>query len=278
MNLDGRWDYDRFTARHVPNDPRLHFNTGFSLRGGWQLGASLLLESFKYPAELYGDHALDECAGSVGLHVGDTVPSFCARVFTGTDRLQNLDFVLNVNTPRWQTFALDANLVVGRDENFYEWAPATIVIGTLEASWRPSEQVRVNLLYNHQQYIRPGDGSTVGRRRVPRLKVEYQLTRALFLRFVGQYDAEEQDALRDDSRTGLPILFRDPETGTFHVSRPWSRNDFRVDWLFSYRPTPGTVVFAGYGNSLAEDDAFRFRGLRRETDGFFVKLSYLFRY
>ena len=278
VNLDGRWDYDRFTARHIPNDPRLHLNTGFTFRGGWQLGASLLIESFKYPAELYADYALDECAGRPGLHVADTVPSYCARVFTGTDRLQNLDFVLNVNTPRWQSFALDANLVVGRDENFYEWAPATIVIGTLDVTWRPSEQVRVNLLYNHQQYIRPGDGSTVGRRRVPRLKVEYQLTRSIFFRFVGQYDAEEQDALRDDSRTGLPILVRDPRTGAFRTTSAWARNDFRVDWLFSYRPTPGTVVFAGYGSSLDEDDAFRFRGLRRESDGFFLKLSYLFRY
>jgi len=50
-----------------------------------------------------------------------------------------------------------------------------------------------------------------------------------------------------------------------------------VDWLFSYRPTPGTVVFAGYGSGLEEADAFRFRRLRRVTDGFFAKLSYLFR-
>jgi hypothetical protein len=37
------------------------------------------------------------------------------------------------------------------------------------------------------------------------------------------------------------------------------------------------VVFAGYGNSLTEGDPLAFRQLRRTTDGFFVKLSYLFR-
>jgi hypothetical protein len=37
------------------------------------------------------------------------------------------------------------------------------------------------------------------------------------------------------------------------------------------------VVFAGYGSSLTEPDAFRFRELERVRDGFFVKLSYLFR-
>ncbi len=54
-------------------------------------------------------------------------------------------------------------------------------------------------------------------------------------------------------------------------------NDFRVDWLFSYRPNPGTVLFAGYGASLEESRSFRFRDLQRVNDGFFVKLSYLFR-
>jgi hypothetical protein len=183
--LDGRWDYGRFTSRHIPNDPRLHLNTGFTLRGGWQLGASLLLESFKYPADLYAAYALDGCAGQFGPGEGDPVPARCVLPFTGTDRLQNLDFVLNVSTPRWQTFSLDGNVIVGRDENFYEWAPATIVMATVDLTWRPSEQVRVNLLYNHQHYIRPGDGSTVGARRGARRKVGYQLTPAHIQRIVG---------------------------------------------------------------------------------------------
>jgi hypothetical protein len=50
-----------------------------------------------------------------------------------------------------------------------------------------------------------------------------------------------------------------------------------VDWLFSYRPTPGTVIFAGYGSSLSETNAFSFRDIRRLNDGFFMKFSYLFR-
>lgn len=265
--LDGRWDYDRFFDGRSPNDPRMHFNTGFTFRGGWQVGTSLLVESFAYPAELYTDYFIEQRTGA-GL---DTVP------YTGTDRLSNLDLVVNVSTPRFQTFALDLFFVGGRDENFFEWAPAWIAIGTLDVTWRPSEQLRVNLLYNHQQYVRPSDGSTVGIRRVPRLKVEYQLTRAIFLRLVGQYDAEVRDSLRDDSRTGDPILLRDPVSGTFSRTERLTRNDLRFDWLFSYRPTPGTVVFLGYGGSLAAADPFSFRGLERRGDGFFVKLSYLWR-
>jgi len=46
--------------------------------------------------------------------------------------------------------------------------------------------------------------------------------------------------------------------------------------LFSYQPTPDTVLFAGYGNTLAnaEEDP-RTARLRRTVDG--SKLSYLFR-
>jgi hypothetical protein len=265
--LDGRWDYDRFFDGRSPNDPRLHFNTGFTFRGGWQLGTSVLLESFAYPAELYTDYFIERTSGGAT----DTVP------YTGTNRLSNFDVVVNFSTPRFQTFAADLFFVGGRDENFFEWAPAWIAIGTLDVTWRPSEQLRVNLLYNHQQYVRPSDGSTVGLRRVPRLKVEYQLTRAIFLRFVGQYDAEARDSLRDDSRTDGPILERDPVSGTFARTTRLDRNDLRFDWLFSFRPNPGTVVFLGYGGSVADGGAFSFRRFERRGDGFFVKLSYLWR-
>jgi hypothetical protein len=265
--LDGRWGYDRFFKGTIPDDPRLHFNAGFRFRGGWQLGASLLVESFTYPGELYQDYAIERSEGAVV----DTIP------FTGTNRLHNLDFGVNLATPRFQSFSADAFVIVGRDENFFEWAPANIVISTLDLTWRPSEQLRVNLLYNHQQYIRPDDWSTVGMRRIPRVKLEYQVTRSVFLRFVGQYDAEVRDSLRDNSRTEDPILVRDPATRIYERAGRWTRNDFRVDWLFSFRPRPGTVVFAGYGSSLAEPGAFRFRGLERRTDGFFLKASYLLR-
>ena len=107
--------------------------------------------------------------------------------------------------------------------------------------------------------------------------MEYQLSRAIFFRVVGEYDARRQDALRDDGRTELPIVIRDPVTGVYEPTLPSERNRFRVDWLFSYQPTPGTVVFAGYGSTLTEAEGLRLRALRRETDGFFLKVSYLFR-
>jgi hypothetical protein len=132
-------------------------------------------------------------------------------------------------------------------------------------------------MYDHQQVNRRTDGSLVALTRVPRLKVEYQLSRAVFLRFVGQYTTNQVDSLRDDSRTDAPILLRNPVTGTFVRSAASASNVFRVDWLFSYRPVPGTVIFAGYGSTFDEPSPFRFGALSRTADVVFVKLSYLFR-
>jgi len=164
-----------------------------------------------------------------------------------------------------------------QDENFYEWAPAWIIFVQAGLDWRPSDRLRVNATYLQQQYWRKTDGSTVGRDMVPRVKVEYQAARSLFMRVVGEYAAHWQDSLRDDSRTNDPILIRDPDTGVFVRAAARATNSLQVDWLVSYMPSPGTVVYAGYGSTLAEAEAFAFRRVRRVHDGFFVKVSYVIR-
>jgi hypothetical protein len=111
--------------------------------------------------------------------------------------------------------------------------------------------------------------------RIPRLKVEYQLTRSMFVRYVGQYQALHTDSLRDDSRTNAPVLI----CSGSKCSRTAivNNNSFRSDVLFSYQPVPGTVFFFGYGATQTETLPLRFDGLERRSDGFFIKASYLYR-
>ena len=267
--LAGTWDqYLHFSAGQAADDRQADFSTGFTLRGGWQVGLAWSIESFGYPAPLYANYWVErvQAGGAV-----DTIP------FTGTPRLPNLDYAASVQTPNFQSVSLSASLLVGRDENFFEWANGHIILGDVDLAWRPTGRLRTELIYEHQQVNRPDDGSTVSRIRVPRLKVEYQVSRPVFFRFIGQYTSNETDALRDDSRTEGAILIQDPVTRTFTRTTRSASNTFRVDWLFSYRPTPGTVAFLGYGSSLTAPSAFRFSGLSRIGDGFFAKLSYLFR-
>jgi len=266
--LDGTWVYDDFVAGRASQDRKLHFNQNLTLNGGWRVGGSVLIESFGYDQSLYRDYV-------VAVPQADGSTQFTPYV--GTKRLPNLDYVLSAHTPTRGGLNGELLAVWGKDENFFEWSSADIVFLNASAVWRPTGQLRVEGRYQLQSYQRRSDGSYAGIRRIPRLRVEYQVTRPIFLRLIAEQDGNFVDALRDDSRTNLPIFIRDAG-GVLRPALRQSTRRLRVDWLFSYQPTPGTVVFAGYGSSLATDDSRgRQTAYRRTADGFFAKLSYLFR-
>lgn len=266
--VSGTWQYEDFVAGRAAQDRKLHFNNNAVLRGGWKAGGSVLIESFGYDQRYYSTYALEQT---------NEDGSVTRRPFVGVPHIPNLDYVLQLTTPQFSTLSASAFWLWGHDENFFEWAAADILFLKFAADWRPTAQLRINPQYQVQQYRRRTDDSIVGRRRIPRLKVEYQLTRSVFLRWVGEYDANEQDDLRDASRTELPILILDPASGLYSRATGFTRNSFRNDWLFSYQPTPGTVIFAGYGSTTREPNALKFSGFSRVADGFFLKVSYLFR-
>lgn len=265
--VDAVWQYDDFVGGEPMQDRRLHLSSRFTLRGGWSAGQTVMIESFGFDRKYYADYALLEVGPDGQEHL---------RPFTGTPRFRNLDWMMTLDTPRLKGFSGSVFWIWGRDENFHEWSPARILFLNLEGQWRPTERLRVDGNWQVQSYERKSDGSLVGRRKLPRLKVEYQVTPAIFLRVVSQYDERFQDDLRDDTRTNLPIVTMDPGN-TYARALGFERNSLRTDWLFSYQPRPGTVVFAGYGNTLADLDPFDRAGRRRATDGFFLKVSYLVR-
>jgi hypothetical protein len=256
------WNYDSFFDGAQALERKLHFDSNLFFKHGWHSAGSVLVERYGFDPAIYSNYAV---LGAGGPHpiMGQTLP--------------NLDFLLSLDTPRVRGVSANLFVIWGRDENFFEWASANIVYSTANLAWRPTERLRVDLSHNLQSFARRTDGSYVGIRRVPRVKVEYQATRHIFVRYVGEHATNYQDALRDDSRTGLPIVFvaRD---GTIMPASAVRTRSFRNDWLFSYQPRPGTVLFAGYGNTLSNPgtDQLR-RDLRRTRDGFFLKLSYLFR-
>ncbi len=270
ITLNGVWTYDRFMDGKGVRDPKLHFNLNATLRGGWQVGASLLLEYFGYDPRIYTGYAMEVPGpGGVGL---DTV------AFTGgNQRIPNRDYVVTFSTPSWRNFSANAFLLAGQDENFLEWASAEIIFADFGVNFRPTNQLRVEGRYRQNDYKRRSDRTLVARQRIPRLKVEYQLARPLFIRLVGEYNTYEQDALRDNGRTESPILTFDPRVGDYVRTQPFSDNRFRGDVLVSFTPVPGTVFFAGYGSTLTEAESFKFSDFRRGSDGFFLKGSYLFR-
>ena len=196
--------------------------------------------------------------------------------FTGQPTIPNLDYVLTLDTPEFSQFSGSIFFLWGHDENFYEWASANITWLEMELDWRPTGRLRMNGQYRLQWVGRRTDGSSVELWRSPRLKVEYQLSRPIFIRLVGEYTMERRDALRDDTRTNAPILIFDPDADTYVGTSRFGDRSFRGDLLFSYQPIPGTVLFLGYGSTLADPSPLGDASMERVEDGFFLKLSYLF--
>src|SRR6266436_1800438 len=263
--VDGIWQYRNFIhGRHL-QDKKLHFNGNATLRGGWNVGAGYFVETFGYDSALFAAYYLKVPDGSGGVRF---VP------FTGQPTIKNGEYIVQIGTPQWKHFRGSGYFLQGHDENFFEWASGDLLLLSADLSYRPTERLRNSVSYFWQQVNRRTDGSLVNVGRVLRAKIEYQVSRPLFVRVVGQYIQDKTDSLRDDSRTGAPIFIQRDT-----LTRPAAShsNLFHADVLLSYQPIPGTVVFAGYGSDMVDEEAFRFRGLRRTDDAFFLTVSYLFR-
>lgn len=258
----GVWDYDGFFELGSPLETQVSHTSFFTLRGGWSLTASPAWETVAFDPTFYTEYRVATPT--------DTVP------FQVPGRLDDLIGVtMAAATPQFSTFAVRLEAGLSRTAAFFEPGPARGLSASASLDWRPTDQIRLNAQYRYLALNRVRDGSRLSTAHIPRLKIEYQLSRPIFFRFVGQYNIQRQDDLRDPT-SDQPIVFANPDGG-FTSSTGFARNDLRVDWLFSFRPVPGTVIFAGYGSSLTETSAFTFDDLRRVQDGFFVKASYLLR-
>ncbi|MEZ4588623.1 MAG: DUF5916 domain-containing protein [Gemmatimonadales bacterium] len=262
------WSYTGFREGRQALDRRLLARGSWRIRGGWDANLTVYQFNYGFDERLFRGYGI-EVPGATGL---DTV------AYRPDGRIPTLAWSLSINSPEIAGLSLQTYTAWGKDLNYDEFSPARILLSVGTLSFRPTRQLRVGLQAPTSIYWRASDGSKVSSTVIPRLKLEYQLTRSVFVRLVGEYRAFERDSLRDDTRTEGPLLVQDAD-GIYRREGAlgFDQNDFRLDFLFSFQPTPGTVFFAGYGSSLVEQDPFRFRGLTRTRDAFFTKLSYLFR-
>jgi hypothetical protein len=234
-----------------------------TLRGGWQLSGALTHSYFAFDPSLY--------AGlTVQRSVGTSVVVIDTAAFTvPPPEKDELGASFRVTTPTYRVFSGTAGITESQVPVFREAAPGNSSRIDAALDLRPTTAVRSSLQFSRLTIARKSDGSRFSSETIPRIKVEYQISPPIFLRVVGQYAARSRSALRD--RNGNPILVN----GVLDAGE--TTNEFSTDWLFSYRPVPGTLVYLGYGSTLEEPREFRFQDLRRTRDGFFGKISYLFR-
>jgi hypothetical protein len=257
------WRYDDFSHLRGALEGGYANSWAATLRGGWTATASLNDNMQRFDSSAYTGYAVAGAADTTA--------------FARPKGLYNLlSASVGVTSPN-RPLTASLSLAYGASPIFAEAAEGRETSASLSLTWKPTDALRVYATWVHDRITRARDGTQFAVADIPRLKIEYQLRRAIFFRYVGQYVAQRQAALQD-SRSGAPLVQYDSTTASWTPLAASGSNTFRNDVLLSFKPTPGTVFFLGYGATLAEPQAFTFgRALQRTTDGVFVKASYLIR-
>ncbi|HEY4735627.1 MAG TPA: hypothetical protein VIH53_13895, partial [Gemmatimonadaceae bacterium] len=245
---------------HAVEENTISVTPSATLRGGWQVGGAMSQGYFAFDPSLYSEYTI-QTSPTDRTQVGPFV--------VPPPQSNNIGGSLSVTTPTFRHFTGRGAITRGEVPIFREAAPGNSSRIDASLDVRPTTAIRSSLQFSRLTIDRALDGSRFSSETIPRVKIEYQISPPIFVRLVGQYAARSRSALRDSG--GNPILINGVlDTGEV-------TNQFSTDWLFSYRPVPGTLVYLGYGSTLEEPQAFQFQDLHRTRDGFFGKISYLFR-
>lgn len=225
------------------------------LRGGWNLSTETGRQFFYVDPAVYSAYTVGATAAAYRPAAWQSGLAD-VKVTIGTPVLQRVNATVSAERVASPIFA--------------EGSRGTDLRLTGSLSLRPSSAARVEGTLASSRITRRLDGSEYARTLIPRLKLEYQFTRAMFLRVVGEYRSEQRDALRADADGRLLSVRGAPSLAA-------ASSRLRVDWLASYQPVPGTVAFFGYGSGSDAPRASEFSSLSRSDDAVFVKLAYQFR-
>ncbi len=252
------WQYNTFALRDA-YEGQESVSGMFRLRGGWNMSLNASRNFFTFDPGAYR-----------GLAVAG--PGQLQPYLPPDDQLAGLVNVsFTATTPTFRQFNATATIARNEVPIFAEGSEGRELRATGTLTMRPTKSVRSEASLILSQLDRAFDGSEYARTVIPRVKVEYQPTRALFFRVVSQYQAQRTTGLRTPTgeqifllATGSPVVGGDV-------------GSLQTDWLVSYEPTPGTVAFFGYGDTRAGLETSSFSDLERRSDGFFVKLAYQWR-
>lgn len=251
------WLYDDFKLDDAYEGGE-SVNLMFRLRGGWGGSVNTGREFFTLDPRTY-----------TGLFI--VGPDQLQPYVLQEDAISGLmQLSVTINTPTFRLF--NASVTLARDATaiFAEGSEGAELRATGSLTLRPTVSVRAEGSLQYSKIDREYDGSEYARTVIPRVKVEYQPTRALFFRVVSQYQAQRTSQLL--TPWGQEIFRQDgTPVGGGEVGA------LQTDWLVSYEPTPGTVAFFGYGDTRTGFETSKFSDLERQRDGFFVKVAYQWR-
>ena len=268
LEMEGFWDHDAFWQRNWAEERRVRLGGSLSFRNNITIWGNYSRSSYQFnPRDYEGLFATAPNGGSVPF-----VPD--QSLFQGLNSGTLFIWVSPFDKVR-------SNVRVTRSETpLFDFITDTPV--DIADSWSGNASLNLFLTTNfsselgvtHTSLFRQRDGSLYSSATIPRVRGQYQFSRALFVRAIVEYGSQERGVLM--TPTGGHAVSYCSSTSCRALQGSES-NDFSIETLLSYEPTPGTVFFVGYSRRMEDMQAFRFRDTRPEAEGVFMKLSYRFR-
>jgi hypothetical protein len=268
LEVRGYWDHDSFWDGGGLEESQIQAGWRVSFKNNIAFWGNVQRKEFTYQPEQYEGLVVEQQDGSFEAFRPDQ------NLFGG---LNSLTVSLWVN--KWERVRGNIFYTVSDtpifDRSFgVAVEPARSHSGNIRLNLYPTRALVAEVGVNYSQLIRMRDGVEHSSAIIPRVRAQYQFSRALFLRGIFEYGSQESVELRDPA-TGLPIYRCDVAPCSQRLGSVG--NDFRVEGLVGYEPSPGTVFFFGYTREMEDASAFGFENVRPTADGLFVKLSYRFR-
>jgi len=268
LEVQGFWDHDTFWEGGGLEEGEVQLSSRFSFKNNITIWGNVKRTVFDYRPEQYeglfvqtADGALSDFRPSQSLF--DGLNSATVGIwFNNWERVRGNARITFSETP-----IFDRSFGVAVE-------PADARSGELQLSLFPTRALIAELGVRFSRLTRARDGEEHSTAVIPRIRTQYQFSRALFVRSIVEYGSQESAALRDPA-TGRPLVDCDesgcePRAGSVG-------NDVRIEGLLGYEPSPGTVFFLGYTREMEDASAFGFEDIRATRDGLFVKLSYRLR-
>jgi hypothetical protein len=184
---------------------------------------------------------------SVDLEVGRRY-----TLFGGRDFPDQIHTSITASTSRWRLVEFGGTIGTGDAVIFEEVAAGRSADYSLFANLRPTPPLKITLNLDGSVVTRKADDTRFADAVIPRVRADYQFTRELSMRAIGQLRAE-----RHYDASGRP-------TSDQHVT---------LDWLAAYLLRPGSVVYLGYGSGLEGASTAAARPI---ASSLFFKVSWLF--
>ncbi|MYB08162.1 MAG: carbohydrate binding family 9 domain-containing protein [Gemmatimonadetes bacterium] len=268
LEMEGFWDHDAFWQRNWAEERRVRLGGSLSFRNNITIWGNYSRSYFQFnPQDYEGLFAGAPDGGSVPF-----VPD--QSLFQGLNSGTLFIWVSPFDKVR-------SNVRVTRSETpLFDFITDTPV--DIADSWSGNASLNLFLTTNfsselgvtHTSLFRQRDGSLYSSATIPRVRGQYQFSRALFFRAIVEYGSQERGVLMTPT-DGRAVSYCSSTSCT--ALQGSESNDFSIETLLSYEPTPGTVFFVGYSRRMEDMQAFRFRDIRPEAEGVFMKLSYRFR-